>query len=151
MGVATNFADIHSSQLSIDTADFTDITRGAGWSNPGKPITLIETVHSYGTHLSIENPIDAPEALRRWRAKVCGSDVTFCAWPLAWLTLLTHPTCFPPQTRRLHVYKAHAFVSVRLKKATRCGVTSKNLYKPLGVSKAFQCRCTLSDGRISDL
>lgn len=68
--MGTNFADMQSSHISLDASDFTEISRGAGWSNPGKPVTLIETVHSYGTHLSVENPTDAPEALRRWKAKV---------------------------------------------------------------------------------
>lgn len=144
-----------SARSSVISSSTADIAHGAGWSRAGGgPITLIETVHSYGTHLAVAHPAAAPESLRQWQGKVGSlvvegrafffggvSCLSPCSSFISLPILVASSTLAAVQTRRLHVYRGHAFVTVKLKGPARCAVTNKNLYKPLATSKAYQCLC----------
>eukprot|EP00045_Choanoeca_perplexa_P022398 m.9415 g.9415 ORF g.9415 m.9415 type:complete len:864 (-) comp9415_c0_seq6:34-2625(-) len=82
----------------------------AGW-NFQQPVELIETTHSYGTHLSVVKTENTPETLRTWKAK----------------------------TRKLVVHRGHAFAQVSAKAGAACAISGKSLHKTLRNRKAMQC------------
>eukprot|EP01147_Barroeca_monosierra_P004582 gene4582-6773_t len=90
-----------------------NVSHGVGWAIPGRqPVILIETTHSYGTHLAVENVNAVPQHIARWKGK----------------------------TRRLYVMNGHAFTASKAASSQeRCAVTNKRLSKTLS-RKCYRCK-----------
>ncbi|EGD81496.1 hypothetical protein PTSG_02214 [Salpingoeca rosetta] len=110
---AGNTSALTAPSVISGMSGLTDVSHGTGWAIPGRrPVVLVETTHSYGTHLSVENASEVPPHIARWKGK----------------------------TRRLYVMNGHAFTASKVTSSSeRCAVSNNKLARALS-RKCYRCK-----------